>query len=73
MGLPGIENIAGQINALPPLLAPWLFPLESRRLEPTHIKQLRTSAPKDMKQAKEARVRGRAKAKERKVIQAPRQ
>ncbi|KZV76934.1 hypothetical protein PENSPDRAFT_645693 [Peniophora sp. CONT] len=71
MGMPGIENIMGHIDALPPLHAPWLVPLQSRRLEPTHIKQLRTTAPKDMKKAKEARAQGRADAKERKVARRP--
>ena len=33
---------------------------------PTHIKQLRTTAPKDMKAAKEQRTKGRAEAKRRK-------
>ncbi|VDC01947.1 unnamed protein product [Peniophora sp. CBMAI 1063] len=67
MGMPGIENITGHIDDLPPLHAPWLVPLQSRRLEPTHIKQLRTTAPKDMKKAKELRAHGRAEAKKRKV------
>lgn len=31
---------------------------------PTHIKQVRTSAPKDVKAAKEQRVKGRIAAKE---------
>jgi len=34
-------------------------------LEPSHVKQLLTTAPKDMKAAKELRVKGRAAAKER--------
>ncbi len=34
-------------------------------LVPTHIKQVRTSAPKDMKASREQRVKGRAAAKER--------
>ncbi|EJC98642.1 uncharacterized protein FOMMEDRAFT_170883 [Fomitiporia mediterranea MF3/22] len=33
------------------------------RLEPTHIKQLRTTAPKDMRAAKALRAKGRAEAK----------
>lgn len=32
-------------------------------LVPTHIKQLRTTAPKDMRAAKELRAKGRAEAK----------
>lgn len=47
------------------LTAPWLFPAEtSRNLVPTHVKLLRTSAPKDMKAAKELRSKERAKAKQ---------
>ncbi|KAH8111900.1 hypothetical protein DFH11DRAFT_1690154 [Phellopilus nigrolimitatus] len=34
-----------------------------KRLEPTHIKQLRTTAPKDMRAAKAQRAKGRAEAK----------
>ena len=33
------------------------------RLEPTHVKQLRTTAPKDMRAAKTLRAKGRAEAK----------
>ncbi len=35
-------------------------------LEPSHVKQLLTTAPRDMKAAKERRTKGRAAAKERK-------
>ena len=34
-------------------------------LEPSHVKQLLTTAPKDMKAAKERRAKGRAAARER--------
>jgi hypothetical protein len=37
---------------------------------PTHIKQLRTTAPKDMKAAKQARVKARAEARARKEAKA---
>lgn len=35
--------------------------------EPTHIKQIRTTAPMDMKVAKEQRLKGKAEAKERRM------
>ncbi|KAI0639662.1 hypothetical protein C8Q77DRAFT_1082354 [Trametes polyzona] len=70
-----IEDPASCLPALAPLLqkipllaAPWLAPQcdpASVSLVPTHIKQLRTTAPKDMKAAKEKRVRDRTAARER--------
>ncbi|KAI0652104.1 hypothetical protein C8Q79DRAFT_936129 [Trametes meyenii] len=68
-----IEESATQFALLAPLLqdlplisAPWLSPAfcdQPVALVPTHIKQLRTTAPKDMKSAKERRIRQRAAAK----------
>ena len=36
----------------------------AKDLVPTHIKQVRTSAPKDLKAAREKRAKGKASAKE---------
>jgi len=52
------------LEPIPVLAASWLLdakPLPT--LIPTHIKHLRTSAPKDMKAAKEARIREKAEVK----------
>ncbi|KAI0778439.1 hypothetical protein BD413DRAFT_509241 [Trametes elegans] len=67
-----IEDSAPQFGSLEPLVqnlpvlsAPWLQPPSSEHhlaLVPTHIKQLRTTAPKDMKHAKEKRSQERASA-----------
>jgi len=52
------------LDKVPVLTAPWLSQIEtSRSLIPTHVKLLRTTAPKDMKAAKGLRREGRAKAK----------
>ncbi|KAL5494602.1 POP3 [Sanghuangporus weigelae] len=48
----------------PKTIPPERVRLLRRRLEPTHIKQLRTTAPKDMRTAKALRAKGRALAKE---------
>lgn len=49
------------------LSSTWLSPIElAPILVPTHVKQIRTSAPKDMKVSKEARLEGRKAAKTRK-------
>ena len=58
------------MESVPILSASWLSPPSSSQshghsLVPTHIKQLRTTAPKDMKAAKEKRSRERTLAKER--------
>ncbi|KIM79791.1 hypothetical protein PILCRDRAFT_822964 [Piloderma croceum F 1598] len=68
---PELSSCDSLLESIPTLSAPWLLPPQqssSRRTEdlvPTHIKQVRTSAPKDMKAAREQRVKGRAAAKER--------
>lgn len=56
-------------NELPLVTAPWLSSQSVKSLTRTHIKQLRTTAPRDMKVAKEARVRARAVAKARRSSQ----
>jgi ribonuclease P/MRP protein subunit POP3 len=48
-------------SAVPMVIAPWLVPatanqIEARNLEQTHIKQLRTTAPKDIRAAKKQRA-----------------
>ncbi|KAI6120627.1 hypothetical protein EDD16DRAFT_826432 [Pisolithus croceorrhizus] len=60
--LPSIRDI---LDSIPDLVAPWLSSTESsqQQLIPTHIKQLRTSIPKDIKAAKEQRLRARKEAK----------
>ncbi|EIN13943.1 hypothetical protein PUNSTDRAFT_95379 [Punctularia strigosozonata HHB-11173 SS5] len=80
-----IETHASQIHsfldileAIPPLVAPWLakqFPgcVSDRLLEATHVKHLRTTAPIDMRAAKEARVKAKQviKAKSREDFRPP--
>ena len=58
------------LSSVPDINAAWLKPpatapcKRTRAYELTHIKQLRTSAPKDMKAAKERRARARTMAAE---------
>lgn len=66
------QNSTPGLSQLEPLLvtvidppASWLTSIQGTALEPSHIKQLLTSAPKDMKAAKERRMQGRAAAKAR--------
>ncbi|KAI0031423.1 hypothetical protein K488DRAFT_52124 [Vararia minispora EC-137] len=66
--MPGLDGLQSWIDSIPILRAPW--PLVNavkaqQSMEPTHIKQLRTTAPKDLRAAREARARGRADAKNR--------
>ncbi|KIL71664.1 hypothetical protein M378DRAFT_183036 [Amanita muscaria Koide BX008] len=66
---PALERFKPYFDSIPILSAPWLSTIRhSRGLIPTHVKQVKTSAPKDMKEAKEERKKGRAQAKERKRI-----
>jgi ribonuclease P/MRP protein subunit POP3 len=67
-----LDNSTPGLDQLEPLLATvidhpasWSSSIEGTALEPSHIKQLLTTAPKDMKAAKERRMQGRAAAKER--------
>ncbi|KAJ3844950.1 hypothetical protein F5878DRAFT_551452 [Lentinula raphanica] len=67
---PGLSTMLSLIPSAPILTASWLATnaavAEVKRAQsilPTHIKQLRTTAPKDMKTAKEQRAAGRAAAK----------
>lgn len=63
-----MPELSHLLQSVPTLTAPWLHNASMKRtedLQPTHIKQVRTSAPKDMKAAKEQRAKGRAAAKQR--------
>jgi len=64
-GAPRISALTSLLENVALPTASWLAaPTDaSISLIPTHIKQLRTTAPKDMKAAKEQRSRGRAAAK----------
>ena len=69
---PDLEAFRSLLDSVPILRAPWLTQPEhtSRSnpgelgtlLVPTHIKQLRTTVPKDMRAAKEQRTKGRGEA-----------
>lgn len=65
---PRVSELTPLLANVPPLGASWLAaPVDANRsLIPTHIKQLKTTVPKDMRAAKEQRSRGRAGAKARK-------
>ncbi|KAJ2931850.1 hypothetical protein H1R20_g5245, partial [Candolleomyces eurysporus] len=57
---PGIPEFSTRLESVTAPAAPWLM-LQAKNTttqlyEPTHVKQLRTSAPKDMKAAKESRL-----------------
>ncbi|KAJ7103361.1 hypothetical protein B0H15DRAFT_209375 [Mycena belliarum] len=73
---PGLAAFSAIMDAVPTLTAPWLSSLApsatpvQRELIPTHVKQLRTTAPKDMKMAKLLRAEGKAAAKVRKKSKA---
>jgi hypothetical protein len=60
-----MDDLADILQSIPTLAVPWMTPpmLSQQRYEPTHIKQLKTTAPKDIKAAKQKRLRGKAKAK----------
>ena len=64
------------MGSVPDVVAPWLVgsdgdgllakkPAPNVAFVPTHIKQLKTTAPKDMRDAKASRQKGRADAKQR--------
>ncbi|CAE6474462.1 unnamed protein product [Rhizoctonia solani] len=66
---PGIDRLESLLSSITPLRASWLAPpsaisQEPKELVPTHVKQLKTSAPKDMKAHREKRKREVAEAKE---------
>ncbi|KZO93851.1 hypothetical protein CALVIDRAFT_529140 [Calocera viscosa TUFC12733] len=61
---PGLSQLLETLAPvhLAPLTAAWLSPAQSVYI-PTHVKQLRTTAPRDMGRAKRERVEGRKEAK----------
>ncbi|KAJ7225356.1 hypothetical protein GGX14DRAFT_349878 [Mycena pura] len=65
---PGLAAFTSILDSVPTLAAPWLTsiapsaPPVKKQLIPTHVKQLRTTAPKDMKLAKSIRAEGKATA-----------
>jgi len=73
---PDLEAFQSLLDSVPVLRASWLSQPEHTSksapgdvgalLIPTHIKQLRTTVPKDMRAAKEQRTKARAEAKRRK-------
>ncbi|KAG9123406.1 hypothetical protein FRC07_014979, partial [Ceratobasidium sp. 392] len=67
---PGLERLELLLSSLPALRETWLAApsnsaQEPKVLIPTHVKQLKTTAPKDMKAAKEKRKRELGEARER--------
>ncbi|KAI0361350.1 hypothetical protein OH77DRAFT_1417588 [Trametes cingulata] len=65
---PRFASLEALLRNVPRLAAPWLEPTAlapAVALIPTHVKQVRTTAPKDMKAAKEKRIRERAAARTR--------
>ncbi|KAF8579832.1 hypothetical protein K439DRAFT_1415944 [Ramaria rubella] len=70
---PSLESFSSLLAAVQPPSAPWLTgpaPKSSVPHIPTHIKQLRTTAPKDMHAAKRERTESRRAAKERRKTMA---
>ncbi|KAJ7110049.1 hypothetical protein C8R44DRAFT_884056 [Mycena epipterygia] len=75
---PGLAAFTSILDSVPTLTAPWLTSLapsakavqQRQQLIPTHVKQLRTTAPKDMKIAKQLRAEGKAAARARKKTKA---
>ena len=65
---PRLSELTSLLANVPPLTASWLAAPTGANcvLIPTHIKQLKTTTPKDMRAVKEQRSRGRAEAKARK-------
>ncbi|KAL5638433.1 hypothetical protein ACGC1H_005200 [Rhizoctonia solani] len=66
---PGLERLESLLSSITPLRASWLAPpsnisQEPKELVPTHVKQLKTSAPKDMKTHRQKRKREVGEAKE---------
>ncbi|KAH7334865.1 hypothetical protein B0J17DRAFT_92845 [Rhizoctonia solani] len=66
---PGLDRLESLLSSITPLRASWLAPpsnisQEPKELVPTHVKQLKTSAPKDMKAHREKRKREVGEAKE---------
>ncbi|KAJ8489380.1 hypothetical protein ONZ45_g13606 [Pleurotus djamor] len=64
---PSIDALFELLSPIPPLTSTWMTGGD-QHLIPTHVKQLRTTAPTDMKASKEKRVADRRSAKERKKV-----
>ncbi|KAH9997740.1 hypothetical protein BJV74DRAFT_826203 [Russula compacta] len=64
---PGLDQLEPFLTTVPGPPASWMMSMQGVALEPSHIKQLLTTAPKDMKAAKERRAKGRAAAKRKKT------
>ncbi|KAK2461543.1 hypothetical protein APHAL10511_006006 [Amanita phalloides] len=66
---PALDGFTPFMESIPILSAGWLSRIGlARNFIPTHVKQVKTSVPRDMKEAKEKRKKGRADAKQRKRI-----
>jgi len=63
---PEVPILNSLLEKVPVVTASWLH--QSDTLVPTHVKQLRTTAPKDMKAAKELRCEEKARAKQRRRL-----
>ncbi|KAH7916420.1 hypothetical protein BJ138DRAFT_468458 [Hygrophoropsis aurantiaca] len=67
-----LSSLDDLLKAVPTVSAPWLSSADAptssmKQLIPTHIKQVRTTAPKDMKAAKEQRNQAKTAAKKRRL------
>ncbi|KAF8510861.1 hypothetical protein JB92DRAFT_420220 [Gautieria morchelliformis] len=70
---PSLATVSSLLADIQPPSAAWLTgpaPQHAASHIPTHIKQLRTTAPRDMRAAKQARIEGRRAAKERNKLKA---
>jgi len=68
---PNLSNLDSYLPSIPTLVAPWLATasgLSCSSFVPTHVKQILTCAPVDMKAAKQRRVQERQEAKKRRKI-----
>ncbi|KZT05842.1 uncharacterized protein LAESUDRAFT_714554 [Laetiporus sulphureus 93-53] len=66
---PDFSTLTTLLEKIPLITAPWLSHLLTPQVDslvPTHIKQLHTTAPKDMRAAKQKRAKSRAAARQRK-------
>lgn len=58
----GLSLFQSLLPSVPTLTAPWRAPTSTLKLAPTRVKQVLTSAPKDLKAAKEERAKGKKAA-----------
>ncbi|KDR85470.1 hypothetical protein GALMADRAFT_234358 [Galerina marginata CBS 339.88] len=67
---PHDQQLTSMLEQVPTITASWLSTTKAMpALVTTHVKHLRTTAPKDMKAAKELRNQGKSDAKKRKLLQ----